>query len=206
VNRSLAEGITQWLYPVRGDQKTPFLLSLLDELHIESGIVFCKTKIGADRVGQALMRRSHEVGILHSDRPQAEREQTLQRFRSGDLPLLVATDVASRGLDISGITHVINYDVPQSPDDYIHRVGRTARQSAKGDAITFVSREEERTLSAIEKLLGQRLERSVLADFPYKGDPLGRSHSVPGKSAERRGGRSGRPRRRGRGPGHTKNR
>jgi ATP-dependent RNA helicase RhlE len=205
-NRSIAEGITEWLYPVRTDQKTALLLSLIDELHIESGIIFCAMKSGADRVGEALRRRGHTVGILHSDRSQDDREKTLQQFRDGEIPLLVATDVASRGLDITGITHIINHDVPQSPDDYIHRAGRTARVDAKGDAITLVSPEEERSLAAVERLLERRFERSVLADFPYRGDPLGRpARSAPRKpSRARRGG--GKQRGRHSGPGHSRNR
>jgi ATP-dependent RNA helicase RhlE len=211
-NRSLAEGITEWLYPVREDQKTAFLLALLEELHIESGLIFCRMKIGADRLGQALRRRGHNVGLLHADRPQVEREATLQKFRDGEIPLIVATDVASRGLDVTGISHVINHDVPESPDDYIHRAGRTARAGDKGDVITLVSPDEERSLAQIERLLGRRLERSVLADFDYRGDPLGRSSEAPRSS---RGG--GRPRRssggdsnrrggRRHGPGHSRNR
>jgi superfamily II DNA/RNA helicase len=202
-NRSIAEGITEWLYPVRGDQKTPLLLSLFEELHIESGLIFCRTRVGADRLGQALRRRKHTVGILHADRPQAEREETLRQFRAGEIPLLVATDVASRGLDITGVTHVINFDVPSNSDDYIHRVGRTARHDAKGDAITLVSPLEERDLAAIERLRGSRLERSVLADFPYKGDPLHRAR--PHREDDgRHKPRRRRPRHHG--PGHSRNR
>jgi ATP-dependent RNA helicase RhlE len=205
VNRSLAPGITEWIYPVRSDQKLSLLLALLDELHIDSGLIFCRTKIGADRVGGALRRHRHAVGVLHSDRVQAEREETLRRFRGGFLPLLVATDVASRGLDIAGVTHVINYDVPGAPDDYVHRVGRTGRAEEKGDAITLVSPQEERSLAAIERLVGRQLERSILADFPYRGDPLGRA-PVTGHRERRRPPTAGRRRSRHHGPGHTRNR
>ncbi len=209
VNRSLAEGITEWLYPVRSDQKTALLIALLNELHIDSGIIFCRMKSGADRIGMALRRKGHGIGILHSDRPQAEREKTLQQFRDGEVRLLVATDVASRGLDITHITHIINHDVPESPDDYIHRVGRTARGEAKGDAITLVTPEEESSLAAIERLTQRKLERSLLADFPYRNDPLGRR--APRRDERRGGGRSGGAggQRRGgrrRGPGHSRNR
>ncbi|NUP88242.1 MAG: DEAD/DEAH box helicase [Candidatus Sumerlaeia bacterium] len=206
VNRSLAEGITEWLYPVREDQKTALLLALIEELDIGSGLIFCRTKIGADSLARALRNRGRQIGLLHADRPQAERETTLQQFRAGFLPLLVATDVASRGLDISGVTHVINYDVPQSPDDYIHRAGRTARGEAKGDAITLVTPREERLLAAIENLTRRKFERSILAGFPYRGDPLGRQ-SEPRRESRRPFASPGRRRgSRHHGPGHSRNR
>ena len=170
-NRTVASGVTQYIYPVRQDQKAALLIQLLLTKQIDSGIVFCRTKVGTDQLGRGLRLLGLNVGILHADRPQSEREQTLESFRKGHISLLVATDVASRGLDITGVTHVINMDVPSNPDDYIHRAGRTARNKTVGDAITLVSPQEEGSFAAVQKLLGRTLERSALEDFPYKDKP-----------------------------------
>lgn len=170
MNRGVAEGVTQWLFPVRQDQKTALLLELLHALQIDSGIIFCKTKVGTNDLGKTLEKKGFSVGILHSDRAQRDREKTLEQFRNSEVKILVATDVASRGIDISGITHVVNYDVPQNPDDYIHRVGRTARNKATGDAVTLIAPEQEKSFYGIEKLLEQKLPRHVLAGFHYRGN------------------------------------
>ncbi|NBR70260.1 MAG: DEAD/DEAH box helicase, partial [Verrucomicrobia bacterium] len=137
LRRSAAETVTHALYPVAADQKHELLLALLEKTQYQSVIVFCRTRMGSDRVAGSLSNLPHPVGVLHSDRSQGERTEALAGFRSGKYPILVATDIAARGLDIAGVTHVINYDVPQHPEDYVHRIGRTGRAATEGDAFTL---------------------------------------------------------------------
>jgi ATP-dependent RNA helicase RhlE len=124
--------------------------------------------MGSDRVAGSLSNLPHPVGVLHSDRSQTERTEALAGFRSGKYPILVATDIAARGLDIAGVTHVINYDVPQHPEDYVHRIGRTGRAAKEGDALTLFVAEELPHVEAIERMLGQKLPRKKLENFPYR--------------------------------------
>ena len=142
--RTPAETVKHVIYPVADMQKVDLLLALLEQVNYESVIVFCRTKHGADRVAQVLKRSNHAVAVLHSNRTQQEREQALRGFRDGRFEVLVATDIASRGLDIADVSHVINYDVPQHPEDYIHRIGRTGRAEAKGDAFTLMVAEDSK--------------------------------------------------------------
>jgi ATP-dependent RNA helicase RhlE len=165
--RMPAETVRHALYPVNSAQKTDLLLELLKRLEFESVIVFCRTKHGADRVAHTLKRQNHAVAVLHSNRTQREREQALQGFREGRYDVLVATDIASRGLDIEDVSHVINYDVPQHPEDYVHRIGRTGRAQAKGDALTLMTAEDAPHVAAIERFIGQKVERTRLEGFPY---------------------------------------
>src|SRR5271167_3519514 len=125
--RTPADTVKHVIYPVSDAQKTDLLLELLNRVNYESVIIFCRTKHGADRVANTLKRANHAVCVLHSNRTQKEREQALQGFREGKYEVLVATDIAARGLDIADVSHVVNYDVPQHPEDYIHRIGRTGR-------------------------------------------------------------------------------
>jgi ATP-dependent RNA helicase RhlE len=168
LRRSAAETVSHALYPVASDQKHELLLALLEKTHYESVIVFCRTKMGADRVAASLTHLPHPVGVMHSDRSQGERNEALSGFRSGKYPVLVATDIAARGLDIAGVTHVINYDVPQHPEDYVHRIGRTGRAATEGDALTLFVAEELPYVEAIERLIQQKLPRKKLDNFPYK--------------------------------------
>ena len=168
LRRSAAETVSHALYPVASDQKHELLLGLLEKTHYESVIVFCRTKMGADRVAASLTHLPHPVGVMHSDRSQGERNEALAGFRSGKYPVLVATDIAARGLDIAGVTHVINYDVPQHPEDYVHRIGRTGRAATEGDALTLFVAEELPYVEAIERLIQQKLPRKKLDNFPYK--------------------------------------
>ena len=131
-----AETVKHVIYPVSDTQKTDLLLELLKRVNYNSVLVFCRTKHGADRVAGLLKRNNHAVAVLHSNRTQKEREQALEGFREGKYEVLVATDIAARGLDIADVSHVINYDVPQHPEDYIHRIGRTGRAEHTGDAFT----------------------------------------------------------------------
>jgi ATP-dependent RNA helicase RhlE len=165
--RMPAETVRHALYPVNSSQKTDLLLELLKRLDFDSVIIFCRTKYGADRVAHTLKRANHAVAVLHSNRTQQEREQALQGFREGRYDVLVATDIASRGLDIEDVSHVINYDVPQHPEDYVHRIGRTGRAQARGDALTLMTAEDAQHVAAIERFIGQKIERTKLEGFPY---------------------------------------
>jgi ATP-dependent RNA helicase RhlE len=166
--RTPAETVKHVIYPVSDTQKTDLLLALLDRVNYESVIIFCRTKHGADRVAHLLKRNSHAVAVLHSNRTQREREQALQGFRDGRFEVLVATDIAARGLDISNVSHVINYDVPHHPEDYIHRIGRTGRAEASGDAFTLMVAEDASHVFAIERFISQKIVRVKLENFDYR--------------------------------------
>jgi ATP-dependent RNA helicase RhlE len=157
--------LTQKAFAVLAHAKTPMLLALLRQHSAETFLVFTQTRRGADRVARILTANKHEVVTLHSDRSQSQRNTALSKFRAGHARVLVATDVAARGIDVDDISFVVNYEVPATADDYIHRVGRTARAGRDGAALTLVSPEEESTLAAIERAAGIRLERSKLTGF-----------------------------------------
>jgi ATP-dependent RNA helicase RhlE len=184
--RSPAETVTHVVYPVAFDQKLDLLMSLLDEVNYDSVIVFCRTKNEADRVGHLLRRKNHAVATLHSNRTQSEREHALQGFREGRFEVLVATDIASRGLDISNVSHVINYDVPQHPEDYVHRIGRTGRAQASGDAFTLMVAEDRTHVAAIEKFIGRQIERVKLEGFAYKYTSLFDDEKAGGSAYDRK--------------------
>jgi ATP-dependent RNA helicase RhlE len=166
-----AAGITQAVYPVSRDKKTDLLDAMLSKDEASSVIVFARTKHGADRLAKLLVRRGHSVASIHGNRSQSQRERALSDLRRGRVAVLVATDIASRGIDVEGITHVINYDVPHTPEDYVHRIGRTGRVDAVGDAFTLMAPEEGKQMSAIERFLGRAIPRVTLPDFDYKGRP-----------------------------------
>jgi len=166
--RSPAETVKHVIYPVSDSQKTDLLLEILKRVNYDSVIVFCRTKHGADRVAHLLKRNNHAVAVLHSNRTQREREQALRGFREGRYEVLVATDIAARGLDIADVSHVINYDVPQHPEDYIHRIGRTGRMENTGDAFTLMVAEDSRHVQAIERFISQKISRIKLDNFDYR--------------------------------------
>jgi len=166
--RSPAETVKHVIYPVSDMQKTDLLLELLKRVNYDSVIIFCRTKHGADRIAHTLKRNNHAVAVLHSNRTQREREQALKGFRDGRFEVLVATDIAARGLDIADVSHVINYDVPQHPEDYIHRIGRTGRAEATGDAFTIMIAEDASHVFAIERFIGKKIERVKLENFDYR--------------------------------------
>src|SRR5437867_2298558 len=169
-----AAGITQAVYPVPRHLKTDLLDSMLSRSEVSSVIVFARTKHGADKLARDLQRRGHSVATLHGNRSQSQRERALGDLRRGRVQVLVATDIASRGIDVEGITHVINYDVPHAPEDYVHRIGRTGRVDAVGDAFTLIAPEEQKQLTAIERFLGRSVPRVILPDFDYKRRPAER--------------------------------
>src|ERR1017187_9458191 len=166
--RTPAETVKHVIYPVSDSQKSDLLLELLKRVNYNSVLIFCRTKHGADRVVGLLKRNNHAVAVLHSNRTQKEREQALKGFRDGRFEVLVATDIAARGLDIADVSHVINYDVPQHPEDYIHRIGRTGRAEAKGDAFTLMVAEESKHVVAIERFISQKIPRVKLENFEYR--------------------------------------
>ena len=157
--------VQQTVYPVAAASKTVLLLDLLEREKFERVLVFTRTKRGADKIAHLLEKRSHKSNRIHGDRSQSQREAALRSFKNGSTRVLVATDVAARGIDIDSVSHVINYDIPEVPEDYVHRIGRTGRAGNKGRAITLVTAGEEHTMRAIEKLTGQKVERILLPDF-----------------------------------------
>ena len=166
--RTPAETVKHVIYPVADAQKTDLLIELLKRVNFNSVLVFCRTKHGADRVAGTLKRNNHAVAVLHSNRTQKEREQALEGFRDGRFEVLVATDIAARGLDIADVSHVINYDVPQHPEDYIHRIGRTGRAEHSGDAFTIMVAEDAPHVFAIERFISQKIARVKLENFDYR--------------------------------------
>jgi ATP-dependent RNA helicase RhlE len=169
-----ATGITQAVYPVLQPLKAPLLLKLLQGGEVRDALVFTRTKHRADRLTKYLAGHKVSVERIHGNRSQAQRTQALEGFKKGRFQVLVATDIAARGIDVTALGHVINFDVPMQPDDYIHRVGRTARAEQTGAAFTLVSSEEEGDLRAIEKAIGRRLPRVTVPDFNYESAPAER--------------------------------
>ena len=162
-----ATGITHAAYPVAGELKLPLLLELSRQPGVRNMLVFTRTKHRANRLAEGLVRRGVAADRIHGNRSQAQRIAALAAFKAGKCRVLVATDIAARGIDVTGLSHVVNFDVPPAPEDYIHRVGRTARAEAVGDALTLVSPEEEPTLKAIERAVGKRIPRVTLPGFDY---------------------------------------
>jgi len=159
--------VEQAAYPVAAESKTALLLDLLERERedYERVLVFTRTRRGAERLSHILQAREHKVNRIHADRTQPQREAALRDFKSGQTRVLVATDIAARGIDVTAISHVINYDVPAAPEDYVHRIGRTGRAGLSGRAITFVAPAEELSMRGIERLTGQAVKRVVLPGF-----------------------------------------
>ncbi len=195
-----ATGVTQTLHHTTQQEKTPLLLAFLTD-HQGSVLVFTRTKHRADRIGQALERSGHKVAVLHGNRSLSQRRRALEGFRRGQYRVLVATDIAARGLDVANIGHVVNYDLPNTPEDYVHRIGRTARMKAVGRATSFVTAEDARQMRAIEKLLGQPVPRSAGSPLPFRPRAAGpqlaqRPHASSGSQRMDRPDRPGFGRRR----------
>jgi len=165
--RNPIETITQHIYLVDREQKMGLLLHLLRGAHLSSVLLFSRTKHGADKINRYLERAGIVSVAIHSGRNQSQREHALDGFKAGKYRVMVATDIAARGIDVTGISHVINFDVPVNPEDYIHRIGRTGRAEATGDAITFVSREEHKYLRQIERFIGREFTPVECAGFTY---------------------------------------
>jgi ATP-dependent RNA helicase RhlE len=161
------ESVSHAVYPVPHHLKTRMLLRLLEQTETGSVLVFTRTKIRAKRLGDQLSKAGYRATSLQGDLPQNRRQETMEGFRDGSYRILAATDIAARGIDVSRVSHVINFDVPDTPETYIHRIGRTARMSQKGDAYTLVTPEDDATVRSIERLLGKPLERRTVPDFDY---------------------------------------
>jgi ATP-dependent RNA helicase RhlE len=158
--------VKQFVYPVAAASKTALLLDLLEsEKELERVLVFTRTRRGAERLSHILKAREHKANRIHADRTQPQREAALRDFKGGQTRVLVATDIAARGIDVDAVSHVINYDVPSQPEDYVHRIGRTGRAGKLGRAITLVTPAEELSMRAVERLTGQQIERVLLPAF-----------------------------------------
>ena len=160
-----AETVTQFVYEVRKDDKPALLAHLLRDPAMNTVLVFTRTKHGADRVSKRLARDGVTTAALHANRSQSQRLRALQDFKSGKVRVLVATDIASRGIDVDGISHVVNFDFPPHVEDYVHRIGRTGRANAVGDAISFVTSEDYGALRSLEKFIGRGIVRKTAEGF-----------------------------------------
>jgi ATP-dependent RNA helicase RhlE len=187
-SRTVTTLITHAIYQVHQEQKFELLEALLAAIDFNSVLVFSRTKHGADRIARRLRVANHSVAVLHANRSQNQRMEALEGFRSGRYEVMVATDIAARGIDVAGVSHVINYDVPENPEDYVHRIGRTGRAQAVGDAFTLATPENNSDVRAIERFIGQEIPRLKLEGFNYKAA----SSYPPRQEAQGRRGGEGR--------------
>ncbi|HEX7704835.1 MAG TPA: DEAD/DEAH box helicase [Thermoanaerobaculia bacterium] len=162
-----ADSVAQFLYPVPKSRKVDLLVQLLRDQSLDTVLVFSRTKHGADKIARKLSAANISVAAIHSNRSQSQRVQALDAFKSGRCRVLVATDIASRGIDVEGISHVVNFDFPMHPEDYVHRIGRTGRADAIGDAISFVTPEDEPYVRELEKLTRKTVPRRRVEGFDY---------------------------------------
>ena len=188
--RSPAETVTHAFYPVATSQKFHLLIALLERTEFNSVLIFSRTKHGADKIATRLKANNHAVAVLHSNRTQRERIEALEGFKSGKYEVMVATDIAARGIDVEDVTHVINYDVPQHPEDYVHRIGRTGRAQKVGDAFTLITIEEHEHVVSIERFIGQKVPRLKLDNFDYVATPVFDEKSLSGDRRSVAGGRT----------------
>jgi len=176
--------VEQRVFPVHADQKTDLLVEFLKRDEVGRALVFTRTKHRAERLSKILAKKGIRGTAIHGDRSQGQRQQALDGFKNGRYTVLVATDVVARGIDVEGISHVVNYDIPTNPEDYVHRIGRTARAGASGSAVSFLTAEEVHELKDIERLIGTTIERHDLDGFEYTTRHIPESHEVerrPGK-------------------------
>jgi ATP-dependent RNA helicase RhlE len=162
-----ADTVTQFAYEVRPHLKPALLLHLLGDPDFDTVLVFTRTKRGADRIARKLESSGIKTGTIHSNRSQNQRLRALKDFKSGAVRVLVATDIAARGIDVDGISHVVNYDFPMHSEDYVHRIGRTGRAHAIGDAISFITPEDQEPLRALERFIGRGIVRKKAEGFDY---------------------------------------
>ncbi len=177
IELSPADTVRHEVYPVGAMQKFDLLMALIESQEVDSMIIFCRMKSGVDRIVRWLTEHEYPCVAMHSDLPQKTRTSALEQFKKGEIKILVATDIASRGLDIASVTHVINYDVPEHPEDYVHRIGRTGRAKQEGDAATLLAPDEQSKIDAIEKLIDQPIKQRKLENFNYFHEPLIREES-----------------------------
>ena len=187
---TVADRVEQVIYPVRAEKKPALLAELLQQKHWDQVLVFSATKTGADVLLSRLRHAGISVGVMHGDKDMRQRKKALDEFVSGKVAVLVATDVAQRGLDIDGISHVVNYDVPRNPEDYIHRIGRTARAGASGTAVTFMTAGEVTIVRDIERLLGRAIDKVSLEGYDWDSN-RGAADTRPTAAVNRAGHRFG---------------
>jgi ATP-dependent RNA helicase RhlE len=181
-----AASVSHALYPVEPHLKTPLLKEILRATATESVIVFTRTKHRCERLAEQLIRSGYKVATLQGDMTQYARQEAIEGFRDGSLKILVATDIAARGLDILTISHVINYDMPDTTDAYTHRIGRTGRVDNKGEAFTLVTREDREMIKALEKIFKKPIESRKLEGFNYEAQAPARMDSMPPRQAYNR--------------------
>jgi ATP-dependent RNA helicase RhlE len=187
-----AETVTQVAYEVPKHLKLALLVALLKDTALDTVLVFSRTKHGADRIARKLEASGITTGTLHSNRSQNQRLRALQEFKEGKVRVLVATDIAARGIDVDGISHVINYDFPMTNEDYVHRIGRTGRANAVGDALSFVCPDEHGDLRSLERFIGRGLPRKRLEGFDYSGPAPAEPPAPPRGPRPQRSGQPGR--------------
>jgi ATP-dependent RNA helicase RhlE len=180
-----AETVTQFVYEVPQTRKLSLLLHLLQDQALDSVLVFTRTKHGADKIARKLIQSGVTTGTLHSNRSQSQRLAALKGFKTGQVRVLVATDIAARGIDVLGISHVVNYDFPPQPEDYVHRIGRTGRAQAVGDAISFVTSDDQAALRALEKFIGRGIPRKRASDFDYTESKILSTHAPSAPQGKR---------------------
>lgn len=180
-----AHTVKHALYPVPAHLKSGLLLKLLDQTDTDSVLVFTRTKHRADKIARQIARKGHKVTSLHSNRSQGQRQNALNGFKSGHFHIMVATDIAARGLDIESISHVINFDMPDTADAYIHRIGRTGRAKRTGDAFTLVTPEDADMIRKLERIMKEPLEKITLEDYDYSTPAPARSSHSHGRGAPR---------------------
>jgi ATP-dependent RNA helicase RhlE len=173
--------VTQFAYEVRPHLKPSLLLHLLRDPQFNTVLVFTRTKRGADRIARRLQGGGIKTGTIHSNRSQNQRLRALKDFKSGAVRVLVATDIAARGIDVDGISHVVNYDFPMHSEDYVHRIGRTGRAHAIGDAISFITPEDQGPLRSLERFIGRGILRKRAEGFDYNQDALPRDEKAGGE-------------------------
>jgi ATP-dependent RNA helicase RhlE len=188
---TVADKVEQKVYSVRSEKKSQLLIELLKETHWDQVLVFTATKAGADVLIVRLERAGIKADVMHGNKDMKQRRKALEAFADGKVQVLVATDVAQRGLDIEGISHVVNYDVPRDPEAYVHRIGRTGRAGASGTAVTFMSGLELAALKDIERVVGYRIERISLPEYDYAGAPVSAEVEKNKAVTNRGGGRMG---------------
>jgi ATP-dependent RNA helicase RhlE len=187
VARSVTASVNHALYPVAAEQKFELLEALLAKTDFDSVLVFSRTKHGADKIARRLKSANHSVAVLHANRSQNQRIEALAGFKSGKYEVMVATDIAARGIDVAGVSHVINYDVPEKPEDYVHRIGRTGRAQAVGDAFTLVTPENAADIRDIQRFIGAKIPELRLEGFEYRAftarpeQPQQQRGSLPGQ-------------------------
>ncbi len=171
VARTVNKSVTHAFYPVSQLKKFDLLTALLEKTDFHSCLIFSRTKHGADKIARKLKSANHSVAVLHANRSQSQRVEALEGFKSGKYEVMVATDIAARGIDVAGVSHVINYDIPANPEDYVHRIGRTGRAAAVGDAFTLTTPDQAGEIRDIERFIGQKVPQLKLDGFDYHSPP-----------------------------------